>query len=698
LVVEDFLLEIGTEEIPAAFLPRTIEDLREKAEQLLEANRLHYGTVETLATPRRLTLLVRGLEGQQGDSVQEISGPPRSVAFDEEGSPTQVLEKFCTKHGVTPAETSIIKKPKGEYVFLHKVEAGKKAVEVLPEILPPWIVDLTFPKSMRWGTQDIRFARPIRWIAALYGKETVVFRVGGLESGATTRGHRFLGDSKPIRIEPLADYREILEKNKVVVDPEERRRRILEQARGLAAEVGGELLEEEDLIQTLVFITEYPVAVRGTFHERFLSLPQEVLIAPMKGHQKYFPVKRAGGDGLLPYFVTIANMEAPDMSLVERGNEKVLTARLEDAKFFFEEDTKRPLERYVDSLNQVIYHKKLGTSFDKVARIEALAGFLGERLCPERQTVLQRAARLCKADLVTQLVAEFPELQGTMGGIYAAASGEPEAVAQAIREHYMPVSAEDDLPESLEGAVLSLADKMDTVVGFFGIGSPVSGTSDPFGMRRRAIGILRVLLAKNLEVSLPDWVGKGLEVLGGLVKKSPEEVKEAVVDFFRLRYQQFLLAKGFPHDTIDAVLSRSFENVPDLYRRVEVLHKMRSEPDFENLILGCKRAVNILQQAEKDYGYAGSDKPLRVEDLEEEAEKALLASTEQVGSELAGLGSGEYEKVLQALVGLKGPIDRLFDDVMILVDDERIRENRLNLLQKVSKLFQWFADFSKISL
>ena len=484
----------------------------------------------------------------------------------------------------------------------------------------------------------------------------------------------------------------------MVVDPEERRRRILEQARGLAAEVGGELLEEEDLVQTLVFITEYPVAVRGTFHERFLSLPQEVLIAPMKGHQKYFPVKQAGEDGLLPYFVTVANMEAPDMSLVERGNEKVLTARLEDAKFFFEEDTKKPLERYVDSLNQVIYHKKLGTSLDKVVRIQALARFLGERLCPERQTVLQRAARLCKADLVTQLVAEFPELQGTMGGIYAAASGEPEEVAHAIREHYMPVSAEDDLPESLEGAVLSLADKMDTVVGFFGVGSPVSGTSDPFGMRRRAIGILRILLVKDLEVSLPELVGKGLEVLGGLVKKDPEEVKGAVVEFFRLRYQQFLLAKGFPHDTIEAVLSRSFENIPDLYRRVETLHKMRSEPDFED--------PDPRVQAGRKHPAAGGE-GLRVQRLRKAPDsrgsggrgrRVLLASTEQVGSELAGLGSGEYEKVLQGLVGLKGPIDRLFDDVMILVDDERTRENRLSLLQKVSDLFQWFADFSKISL
>ncbi len=697
-MAEDFLLEIGTEEIPAAFLPKTIDDLREKGAELFDANRLRYESVDAMATPRRLSLMVCGLQEQQGDSVQEISGPPRSVAYDEDGSPTQVLEKFCDRHGVTPEQTSIVEKPKGEYVFLRKVEAGRTVIEVLPEILPAWIVALTFPKSMRWGDQDIRFARPIRWIAALHGKETVRFRVGNLESGATTRGHRFMGDPNPIRIETPADYRQILDKNKVVVDPDERRKRLLEQARRLAAEAGGELIEDEDLVQTLMFITEYPVAVRGTFHERFLSLPKEVLVAPMKGHQKYFSVKRADGDGLLPYFVTIANMEAPDMSIVQRGNEKVLTARLEDARFFFEEDTKRPLDSYVESLNQVIYHKKLGTSLAKVERIEALAGFLGERICPDRQNVVRRAARLCKADLVTQMVGEFPELQGTMGGIYAAASDEPDGVADAIREHYLPDSAEDDLPESLEGAVLSLADKMDTLVGFFGIGSPVSGTSDPFGMRRRAIGILRILLTKELEVSLPELVEKGLEVLGGLVKKDPGEVRGEVVEFFRLRYQQFLLAKGFPHDTVEAVLSRSFENIPDLHRRVEILHRMRSEPDFEKLILGCKRAVNILQQAEKDFGYSGPGDPLGAEDLVEDAEKALLASTEQVAGELAGLGSGEYEKLLERLVELKGPIDRLFDEVMILVDDEAIRMNRLNLLRKVSDLFQWFADFSKISL
>ncbi len=697
-MAEDFLLEIGTEELPAAFLPGTIEALRERAKELLEANRLQYEGVATMATPRRLTLLVRGLEEKQDDFVQEISGPPRSVAFTAEGAPTQVLEKFCARYGVEPEATSIIKKPKGEYVCLRKVEVGKPAVVVLPEILPSWIVSLPFPKSMRWGTQDIRFARPIRWIAALYGKETIVFRVGDLESGDTTRGHRFLGGRNPIHIEPLEKYGEILEKNKVVVAPEERRERILLQARKLAAEVGGELLEEEDLIETLVFITEYPVAVRGKFHERFLSLPEEVLIAPMKGHQKYFPVKEGDGKGLLPYFVTIANMEAPDMLPVQRGNEKVLAARLEDAKFFFEEDTKRPLEDYVDSLRQVIYHKKLGTSFEKVVRIEALAGFLAERLCPERQTVLKRAARLCKADLLTQMVVEFPELQGTMGGIYASVSGEPAEVAQAIREHYRPVSSEGALPESLEGALLSLADKMDTVVGFFGVGSPVSGTSDPFGMRRRTIGILRILLDKDLEISLPNFVEKGLECLDGRVKKEPAKVQEVVVDFFRLRYQQFLLAKGFPYDTVEAVLSRSFENVPDLYRRVEVLHKMRSEPDFEKLILGCKRAVNILEQAGRDYGYTGPGSPLRESDLKEAAEKELFTAAEGFAGKMAAGESKEYERVLKGLVGLKGPIDRLFDELMILTDDRRTRENRLALLRKVADLFQWFADFSKISL
>jgi len=698
-VAQDFLLEIGTEEIPASFFPKAIENLRERAQELFSANRLRYEAAETMGTPRRLTLFVCGLDERQGDLAQEISGPPRSVAFDPEGRPTEVLKKFCARHGVQPHETSIVEKPKGEYVCVKRVEAGKRVVDLLPEILPAWIVALTFPKSMRWGTLDIRFARPIRWIAALYGEKPVVLEVGGLQSSAMTRGHRLMGDQKPIRITTARAYAAILEKNKVVVSPEERQRRILEQARGLAGEVDGRLLEDEALLRTLVFITEYPVALRGTFHERFLSLPEEVLIAPMKDHQKYFAVQRADGEELLPYFVAIANMQAPDMLPVQRGNEKVLTARLEDAKFFFEEDTKRSLDQYVDPLKQVIYHKKLGSSYEKVLRIERLAHYLGEQARLESQSILERAARLCKADLVTQMVGEFPELQGTMGGIYASHSGEPEEVAKAIREHYMPVSAEGDLPESLEGALLSLADKMDTVVGFFGIGSPVSGTSDPFGMRRRAIGILRVLLAKDWEVPLSEFVATGLQGLGGMVKKDPMKVQEEVMEFFRLRYHQFLIGKGFPYDTIESVLSRSFDNIPDLYRRVATLDKMRSEPDFEKLILGCKRAVNILQQAGRDFGYEGTGRPLEAEDLEEAAEKALLAATSQVGRELAGwVESREYEAVLKGLVGLKDPIDRLFDEVMILVEDDRLRENRLSLLQKVANSFQWFADFSKISL
>ena len=697
-MAEDFLLEIGTEEIPASFLPKTIQDLRERAKEFFEAHRLRFEAVETMGTPRRLTLFVYRLENRQVDLVQEISGPPRSVAFDPEGTPTEVLEKFCARYGVKPQETSILKKQKGAYVCLRKVEPGKRVEDVLPEALPGWIASLPFPKSMRWGNLDFRFARPIRWIVALYGKEPVVFNVGGLTSSAKTRGHRFFGDREPIHIGAVSDYRAILEKNRVVVSPEERRRRILDQARALAGEVGGRILEDETLVQTLVFITEYPVAIRGAFHERFLSLPEEVLIAPMKDHQKYFAVRRADGDGLLPYFVAIANMEAPDMLPVRQGNEKVLTARLEDAKFFFEEDTKSPLDGYLDGLKQVIYHKKLGTSFDKVSRIESLADYLAQRICPQRQSILRRAARLCKADLVTQMVGEFPELQGTMGGIYASVAGEPEAVAQAIREHYMPVSAEGVLPESLEGTVLSLADKMDTVTGFFGIGAPVSGTSDPFGMRRRAIGILRLLLARQLEVPLPEFIGQSLEVLGGWVRKDPNQVKNEVLDFFRLRYHQFLLTKGFPYDTVEAVLSRSFENIPDLYLRVEVLHTMRSEPDFEKLILGCKRAVNILQQAAKDFGYRGPRNPLQAEDLREEAEKALFAATSEVGHELGSMESKQYHSLLKSLVGLKGPIDRLFDDVMILVEDDRIRESRLNLLQRVSNLFEWFADFSKISM
>ena len=420
----------------------------------------------------------------------------------------------------------------------------------------------------------------------------------------------------------------------------------------------------------------------------------------MKGHQKYLPVRQAEGGGLLPYFVAVANIEVSDKGRVQKGMERVLKACLEDARFFFEEDTKVPLEENLDGLKQIIFHRKLGTSYDKVQRVRRLVQVLGEEVCPEHLPALDRASLLCKADLVTQMVGEFPELQGTMGGIYAAHSGESPEVAQALREHYLPVSAEGDLPASLSGALLSMADKMDTVVGFFGVGARVSGNQDPFGLRRRTIGILRTLLETGVQVSLPWFVNRSAEILEGEIRRDRAEVLEDVLEFFRQRYRPMLLAKGFPHDTIDAVFSRRFENMTDLYERIDVLHKMRvSDPDFEKLMIGCKRAMNILQQTERELGFQGNACSLRPDALQEEAEKTLYKAFEQVKDKiLKQMQLKEYQAVLQELVTLKNPIDQLFDQVMVLVDDEKVRENRIGLLYEVSGLFQGFADFSKIVL
>lgn len=695
---QDFLLEVGTEEIPSSFLPQALRDLQRMAQELMETHRLKCGSVKTMGTPRRLTLLVSGLVDVQGDLIQEVTGPPRAVAFDQTGNPTKALEKFCARYGASSTEVTFVEKEKGEYVCLKRTEQGKPVADLLEELLPDWILSLPFPKSMRWGTLDIKFARPIHWILALYGSSPLEFRVGDVTSSHCTYGHRFQGTPGPLPVENVNEYPILLEENSVILEPEERGRRILEQSRNLSREVGGRIVKDDDLLQTLVFLTEYPVVLRGTFEERFLSLPDEVMIATMRDHQKYFALQKEEGDGLLPYFVAVANVDAPDRTLVQKGMERVLRARLEDARFFFQEDTKKPLEQNLEDLKQVIFHKKLGTSFEKVQRIRPLAEYLAKRICPEALPGIQRASDLCKADLVTQMVGEFPELQGVMGGIYASHFGEQPEVARAIREHYLPVSAEGDLPSTLSGAVLSLADKMDTVVGFFSIGTRVSGTSDPFGLRRRAIGILRILLDRGMGISLSEFIGKSTEILGGLIQTDRTEIQEKVMEFFRQRYQPLLLAKGFPHDTIDAVLSREFEDIPDLYQRIDVLHGMRSsDPDFEKLIIGCKRAVNILQQAAKDHGFRGTESRTRPEDFQEEAEKNLFHAAGQVrGKILAHMETKEYQQVLQELVNLKNPIDRFFDEVMVLVDDERQRDNRLGLLYEVSTLFQGFADFSKI--
>jgi glycyl-tRNA synthetase beta chain len=695
---KDFLLEIGMEEIPAVFLSKALRDLREMSLELLSSIRLNPKSLKTMGTPRRLSVMVRGLPESQGDLVQEVTGPPHSVAYDPQGNPTKALEKFCGRYGVGVQDILLVKKEKGDFACLRIVEKGRRTQDLLMERLPEWILTLPFPKTMRWGDLDIRFARPIRWIVSVLGTDPVRFTVGDVESSPLSYGHRFMSDGRPVTINDCDSYPDRLREKFVILDPEERRASILEQVRALAQEVSGRVEEETSFLDTLVYLTEYPIALRGRFDEQFLALPDEVMAASMKHHLKYFPVEKRLERGLLPYFIAVSNTVSPDMGVIQRGMERVLRARLVDARFFFEEDTRTPLAQKAESLRQLVFHKKLGTTYDKVQRIQLLTRFLGETFLPESDLPhMERAAALCKADLVTQMVGEFPELQGIMGGIYAAHSGESSDVSKAIGEHYMPVSAEGNLPETTMGSLLSLADKMDTVVGFFSIGTPVSGNRDPFGIRRRVIGILRILLDREMGFSLSCFVQKAIEILGDRVRKPSNEVVQEILEFFRQRYYYLLLAKGFPHDSIEAVLALPSDDVHDLHRRIEILHRMRSNEDFEKLILGCKRAVNLLGQAGKQFGFQASTASVSPEHLSEEVERSLFAALEREHASIKrGMDRRDYPSVLQSLIRLKDPIDRLFDQVMILVDDPEVRDKRLRLLHRVAELFEGFADFSKI--
>jgi len=695
----DFLLEIGTEEIPAGVLPRALEDLKRLAVELLADVRLACGRVQTMGTPRRLALFIDGLETAQGDLVQEVTGPPRSVALGSDGRPSRALEKFCERYASRPEDVTFVQKDKGEYAVLKRIEKGRRTEDILSERLPDLILSIPFRKSMRWSTSEIRFVRPIQWILALYDGQPLRVRVGGIISADTTMGHRVLAGQRPLPVRSSGDYRRVLQEHGVVLDPRERESRILDEVGRLAEEVGGVLVPDADLLETLVFLNEYPVPLRGGFDPGFLALPQEVLTAPMKGHQKCFPIYEKGGGGLLPFFIAVSNNRPEDPSRIQKGMERVLKARLEDARFFFREDTRKPLSENLERLRGVIFHKKLGTSYDKVQRIGELSGFLGKEICPEMLPQLQRAAELCKADLVTQMVGEFPELQGVMGGIYAACGGEDPRVAQAIREHYLPVAAEGVLPESIPGAVLSLADKMDTVVGFFGVGNPVTGNSDPFQLRRRTIGILRIMLHHEIEIPLSGFIRKSEDILGARLRKDPRSVLAEVADFFRQRTQSLLLARGFPYDTLDAVLAQGLERIPDSYSRILALHEMRTrDADFEKLLVGCKRAFNILQQAKREFRFCDERLPLSLSDCEEGPEKALLGAILELEERvMRAMEEKRYREVLQALVGLKEPVDRFFDGVMVLVDDVGQRERRLRLLSRTSWLFQQFADFSKIA-
>ncbi|MHB8416942.1 MAG: glycine--tRNA ligase subunit beta [Myxococcales bacterium] len=703
--MSDLLLELGSEELPARFVGPAAAQLRDGLLALLAEARLSHGQVELFGTPRRLAVLVRGVAERQTDLEQEVMGPPVKAAFDAEGKPRPAAEGFARSQGVKLEALRRVQTAKGEYLAAQVKSVGQPAAEVLPGICLAAIQKVSFPKAMRWGDQSVTWARPLQWICALHGASRLPVSYGDVESGAQTRGHRFLAP-EPLELGSPAMYASLLLEAKVIADVAARRQRVLEVAEAAAKQSGGVLLRDDALLDEVTNLVEWPTAVLGSFDPKHLTLPREVLISEMKGHQRYFAVVADGGAVLKNAFVAVSATPVKDPAVSQHGYERVLRARLADARFFFDEDHKIPLADRVASLGTVVFQQKLGTSLEKVERFSALAAWLCEQLdvpAAEAQTV-QRAARLCKADLVTGMVGEFPELQGVMGRVYALASGEPPAVAQAIEEHYLPRFSGDRLPEGRPGAIVGLADRLDTIGGLFGIGKPPTGAADPFGLRRACLSVIHLAIAQRLRFSLGGAIDRALLLLGPKLGVTVGEARAQLLAFFGARLEA-LWVEEFPVDLVKAVLAAGFDDLWAARRRLEALASIRGSADFLPLAAAFKRAVNILEKsADKEMAaLAGGAKALssldRVdgEKLGEEPErglyKAALAARQKVEQALA---KDDYGAALREVTALKPAIDLFFDKVLVMAEDRAVRQNRLLLLAALRELFGTVADLSQI--
>ncbi len=685
---KELLLEIGTEEIPAAFLKKALKDMENMAAAMFLENRLRHGVIRALGTPRRLCLTVENLSEKQDDVIIEKMGPAKKVAFDDQGNPTKAALGFAKGQGVEFSELETVVTDKGEYLCIRKKSIGVSAAELLPALLIKFISGIPFRKSMRWSFYDFRFARPIHWIMALFGGDVLPFSIEDIQSGRISYGHRFMRN-QPFEVTDYADYIEKAKKHFVIVDPEERKEIILKEIRQAAAGVGGEALTDPELLNTVTFLVEYPNAICGSYAREYLKLPREVLITSMMTHQKYFPVVDAARS-LLPNFVTVNNTLPRDPSVVRKGNEKVIRARLSDANFFFQEDQKVKLEQRVEGLKQVIYHTKLGTSFEKVRRFQALSDKIADFLDPALKPTVDRAAYLAKADLDTQMVGEFSELQGVMGREYALLAGEKPVVAKAIYEHYLPIAAGGALPETEEGSIVSIADKLDTIVGFFGVNLIPSGTADPYALRRQAIGIMNIILNKNYTLSIDKLVDCSLDILGEKLLKSPGDVKADVLDFFRNRFENQMTAQGFSYDVVNAVLATNDWDLCRCYNKIRAMESFKSDPVFLPFATTFKRVENII----RDFS-GGTIEPTL---FETDAESVLHATFTGLREKaLSRIEKGDYLTCLKDLAALKGAVDGFFDSVLVMARDEKVKYNRLSLLEAISALFHKIADFSYIS-
>jgi len=677
------LLEIGTEELPAADLESAMQQLREKMPQMLADARLGFNDVRVLGTPRRLAVYVRALSPLQADEERLVKGPPAEVAFDQQGQPTKAALGFAKAQGVSVDDLQRRDYEGKTYVVAVKTEHGRPAAEVLVEVLPKLIAALKFTKSMRWNQSGVAFSRPIRWIVALLGDQVVPFEFAGVQSGRTSRGLRLWG-SPDIELSDAEAYSEAMKAHSIMVDAEVRRENIVSQTAELAANVGGYIPDDEALLQEVTHLVEWPMALLGQFDEEYLELPQEVLIAVMKKHQRYFPVVKDGK--LLPYFVAVANGPFENLDVIRHGNEEVLRARYADAAFFYKADTSKKLEDFLPRLNTLTFQEQLGSVLDKVTRLEKLVPKLADLIGvtdAERQVAL-RAAHLCKADLATQMVVELTSLQGIMGAKYALLSGEKPEVAQAIYEHYLPRSAGDDLPQTIPGLLVGLADRIDSLVGLFAVGLLPTGSADPYGLRRAALGLVQILAEKDISLSLNEAFRAAAALLPVEV---PESSLDAVYDFVVQRLRNWLLDLGYRYDLVDAALAERADNPYQALETVRSLSSWVGRPEFAALLTAYSRPSRIVREYTVEF-------PLRpdmfTEPAERELYRALLAAQEQRAS------IDDVDGLMDVLRPLAQPIDNFFDQVFVMVEDQATRENRLALLQRIAVLPKGIVDLTKV--
>lgn len=689
-MAKDLLLEIGLEEIPSRFIRNAVEQLNDKLSKWLQEKRIDFASGKAYATPRRLAVLLTDVAEKGQDVSEEAKGPAKKIALDDGGNWTKAALGFARSQGVEPDQLFFKEIGGVEYVHAVKNSAGVETASVLEEALTSIIHSLSFPKNMRWGSYDLKFVRPIRWIVALYENDIVPVTLASVTSGRTTKGHRFLGTET--QIGSPSEYVQALKDQYVFVDFEERERIILNQIEALAKEKGWNIPVKDDLLEEVLFLVEFPTVLFGTFNPDFLDIPKEVLITSMREHQRYFPVLDQSGN-LLPYFVTVRNGNSTSLEQVAKGNEKVLRARLSDAKFFYEEDQKLPIETALSRLEAVVFHEELGTVGDKVRRIGKIAEALTERIGADKQTLddVNRAAAICKFDLVTQMVYEFPELQGVMGEDYARKAGEREPVAKAVFEHYQPRFSADATPASIVGSIVSIADKIDTIAGGFSIGIVPTGSQDPYALRRQAAGIVQILLERNLPVPLSALFEIALDVHEQFhpLKRSRGEIQQDLADFFLLRVKNVLNEKEIRYDVTDAVTASGIDDAAGVVRRAAALTKAVAEPEFKAVVESFNRVSNLAAKAASNI--------VAADRFADQAEQALFTAWQSVhetfGKELA---AGEEAQALQTISGLKEPITAFFEAVMVMAEDESIRNNRLALLAVIAADIKQFADFSKL--